>query len=563
MPIRALEPKVISRIAAGEVVERPASVVKELLENSLDASSSQISVEVRSGGVSLIRVTDNGCGIPAEEVGLAFQRYATSKIGSLDDLESISSLGFRGEALPSITAVAEVEIITCTANQTAGTYLSLKNGTVVNNRKRGHPQGTTVMVRNLFCNLPARLKFLKSSATENSHIANVVIQYALVFPEVRFSLSIDGRVALRTTGNGKLIDCVIQVYGVGIARNMLDIGANKDWEGSVSSLSVTGMVGSPVLSRSSRDYLSFFINRRWINSRLLARAVQEGYHGILMSGKYPVAIINVSVPPGELDINIHPSKTEVKFQNESAIFSAVQRAVQRVLIERGPVPKIEEITTTYGVASKSALELKLPDPSPSSPVVEPTLAFSLPALRLLGQLSASYIVAEGPDGLYLVDQHAAHERIIYERVRHQVTHQEIEVQGLLEPKILEVNPKQEEILKYGLEYLDEFGFSIEPFGKRTYLVRAVPALLSVKDWLEMLWDLLDSPWVGHNSWVEKVTVSVACHGAVRAGQVLTDEEMRELLRALEKTTIPNTCPHGRPTMISLSSGQLENEFRRS
>jgi len=567
MPIRVLDQEVVSRIAAGEVVERPASVVKELVENSLDAGASQVSIEVRGGGVSLIRVMDNGSGIPAADVELAFARYATSKIGSLDDLESISSLGFRGEALPSITAVAQVDITTRAAGEPVGTYLSLQDGEVVNRESQGRSQGTTVTVKNLFRKVPARLKFLKSRATENSHIANVVSRYALAFPGVKFALFIDGRASLRTPGSGRLIDSIIEVYGLEVARNMLEI-EDRGWEGgAASSVLVTGMVGSPAISRSSRDYLSLFVNRRWTNSRLLAWAVAEAYHGLLMPGKHPVAVINISLSPKEVDINIHPTKSEVKFQNEHAVFSAVQKAVRQTLIRLMPVPKIEEVATAYGAPSVPRQGLPVSAEAeriltPSLPLAPQTPAVTLPALRILGQLSSSYIIAEGPDGLYLIDQHAAHERILFERLKDQRSRQEIEVQGLLQPVTFEVSPKQEEVLKSRCQDLAEFGFSIEPFGERTFLVRAVPALLANKDWAEMVRELLDS-FGGKGDWGERIAISMACHGAVKAGQVLTDDEMRQLVRQLEQIATPHTCPHGRPTMVRLSLGQLGKGFGRS
>jgi len=569
MPIRVLDPQVVSRIAAGEVEERPASVVKELVENSLDAGSSQISIEVRGGGVSLIRVMDNGVGIPPGEAELAFARYATSKVGNLEDLESISSLGFRGEALPSIATVAEVDMVTCAAGEPVGTYLSLKDGVAVNQGSRGRSPGTTLTVRNLFRKLPARLKFLKSPATENSHIAHVVSQYALAFPEVKFALFIDGRMTLTTPGSSRLIDSVTQVYGLEVARNMLEV-KNRGWQGGAAIVppGVTGMVGSPAISRSSRGYLSLFVNRRWVSSRLLARAVEEAYHGLLMAGKHPVAIINISLSPEEVDVNIHPTKIEVKFGNEHIVFTSVQRAVRQALIELVPVPKIEEVATAY--ISSPPKQISWPSViggdslTDSAPVASQTPAVSLPALRVLGQLLGSYIIAEGPDGLYLIDQHAAHERILFEKIKLQRSRQEVEVQGLLEPVTFEVNPKQEEVLKSHYENLAEFGFTIEPFGERTYLVRAVPSLLYSQDWAGMLRELLDSlSGEGKDDWAEKVAISIACHSAVRAGQVLTNDEMRELIRQLEQVAIPHTCPHGRPTMVHLSTGQLKREFGRS
>jgi len=470
-----------------------------------------------------------------------------------------------------VAAVAEVDIVTCAAGESVGNHLSLKDSAIVNRGSQGRSQGTTVTVRNLFRKVPARLKFLKSSATENSHIANVVSQYALAFPEVKFDLFIDGRAVLRTPGSGQLIDSVTQVYGLEVAQNMLEIGGgDREWESGVttSSLSVRGMVGSPAISRSNRGYLSLFVNRRWISSRLLAWAVEEAYHGLLMQGKHPVAIINISLLPEEVDVNIHPTKTEVKFQNEHIVFGAVQKAVRRALIELAPVPKIEEVATAYGAPSGMRQVLWTAPMGGDSPITSPAIpqtpAVSLPVLRILGQLLNSYIVTEGPDGLYLIDQHAAHERILFEKIENQRLRQEIEVQGLLEPVTFEVNPKQEEVLKSHSEDMAEFGFSIEPFGDRTYLVRAVPALLYQKDWAGMVRELLDSLSGGDKrDWREEIAISMACHSAVRAGQALTDDEMRELIRQLEQAVLPHACPHGRPTMIRLSSAQLGKEFGRS
>jgi DNA mismatch repair protein MutL len=426
-----------------------------------------------------------------------------------------------------------------------------------------------VTVRHLFRRVPARLKFLKSVLTENSHIANVVSQYALAFPEVGFTLSVDGQEKLRTSGRGQLMDSVIDVYGVEMASKMLEIkNADEAWQSgqAASAVRVTGMVGTPELGRAGRGYLSFFVNRRWVNSRLLAVAVEEAYHGLLMTGKHPVAIINISLPPQEVDVNIHPAKSEVKFQKESEVFRAVQKAVRQALVARMPVPRIEEVSAPYASPPAARLEPGASTGAPRtiSPPPPQPMAFSLPVLRVVGQVQNSYIVAEGPDGLYLIDQHAAHERVRFEKVRQQRSQQAVEVQGLLEPAAFEVSPRQDEMLKSCRGELAEFGFSFEPFGSRTYLVRAVPALLSGEDWAGMLRELLDS-LVGEarGHWGERIVASIACHGAVRSGQALTDDEMRELVRQLEQAANPHTCPHGRPTMIHLSSRQLEKEFGRS
>jgi len=571
MPIKILDKATVAQIAAGEVVERPASVVKELVENALDATASRIEVEVRGGGVGLIRVTDNGSGIPPEEVPLAFERHATSKISGSGDLTSIGSLGFRGEALPSIAAVAAVEIVTCADDAAAGTFVQLEGGSIVKKQDRARARGTNVTVRDLFRRVPARLKFLKSVTTENGHIANVVSQYALAFPEVAFTLSVDGRTTLRTSGRGELLDAFIDVYGAEMAARMLTV---DDPEGGWSAgpagpvVGVSGMVGSPELGRAGRGYLSFFVNRRWVSSRLLSYAVEEAYQGLLMTGKHPVAVLNISLPLPEVDVNIHPAKSEVKFRDESAVFRAVQRAVRRALVAQMPVPKIEDVATAYGPTPPAAQPGLLWDESEGSPVqppaVAPRLTDSLPVLRVVGQAMDSYIVAEGPDGLYLIDQHAAHERIRFEKVRQQRMQRKPEVQGLLEPVTFEVTPRQDQMLKSCIDDLAEFGFAIEVFGDRTYLVRAVPALVTGDSWPDMLRELLDElSGEARSRWEERMVASIACHGAVKAGQALSDEEIRSLVRQLEQCAGPWTCPHGRPTVIHLSAAQLRREFGRS
>jgi DNA mismatch repair protein MutL len=544
MPIKILAREVISKIAAGEVVERPASVVKELVENALDAGATQINVEAQGGGVSLIRVTDNGSGIPAGDVELAFHRYATSKIDALTDLEKISTLGFRGEALPSIAAVAETEVLTKFEGDTAGTYLYLKNGSIVKREKRSRPQGTTITVHHLFRNFPARLKFLKSPNTENGHIANLLSQYALAFPEVKFNLVLDGRLTLKTPGNGSTRDVVAEVYGLEVAKQMLEVGETDQ------SPSVTGLVSPPSLSRSSRGYLSFFVNRRWVRSSLLARASEDAYHGLLMTGKHPIVILNIYLPPQEIDVNVHPTKTEVKFRNSQTVYTAMQKSLGKVLI-KAPPPKI-----------KAGAPAFTPPPSLWEP--QDNVKASLPILRVVGQLASNYILAEGPEGLYLIDQHTAHERVLFEKILAQRSQQKIEIQGLLEPVNIELSPKQEEVLKTKGELLGEFGFNLELFGVRSYLLRAVPAMMKEGNLTEAVRELLDSLVIEEETLKreEKIAQSVACHSAVKAGQSLTAEEMRQLIKQLEQTNQPRTCPHGRPTMIHLSSHQLEKEFGR-
>ncbi|MBA7471375.1 MAG: DNA mismatch repair endonuclease MutL [Dehalococcoidia bacterium] len=558
MPIKVLAPEVVSKIAAGEVVERPASVVKELIENSIDAAATQVSIEARGGGLNLIRVIDNGTGIPPTETTLAFHRYATSKVSNLADLDAISSLGFRGEALPAIAAVAQVDLLTRTSEELAGAYLNLKNGVAVETGKRACPQGTSVTVRHLFQNIPARLKFLKSPATESSRVSNLVSQYSLAFPEVRFNLFLDGRMALQTAGNGALRDVLVKVYGLETAEAMIPVG-------EVNS-QVWGFVSPPSLTRSSRGHLSFFVNRRWVQSRLLSRATEDAYEGLLMTGKHPIAVLNISLPAQDIDVNVHPAKLEVKFRNEQALFTTVQRAVRAALVKEMTVPQVMRAPSVVDVPTfipqkeplarrEELFEGFAPGPSPGP----------LPILRVFGQLSATYIIAEGPDGLYLIDQHAAHERILFERVRAQQVSRAVEVQGMLEPLTIEVTPRQEEMLRVSGEVLESYGFTIEPFGPRTYLLRTVPALLREGNIAQAVIEILDS--LGEEGErgkrEERIALSLACHSAVRAGQVLSQEEMHQLVRELEQAESPHTCPHGRPTIIRFTSSQLEREFGRS
>jgi DNA mismatch repair protein MutL len=573
MPIRILDPGVIAQIAAGEVVERPASVIKELVENSLDAGATQISVDTAGGGIELMRVTDNGSGIPSTEVELAFERHATSKISTMEDLASITSLGFRGEALASIAAAGDVELLTRTAGESMGSHLNRKDDITIRRNNQARTQGTTITVTHLFRKIPARLKFLKSIPTENSHIADVISQYALAYPEVRFNLIIEGRKTLQTPGNGRLIDSIIEVYGIDVAHDMLELNSTDiRWQDGIRyDVNIQGMVGKPSISRTGRGYQSFFINRRWISSRLLTSATEEAYHGMLMQGRHPLVIINLEVHPSEIDVNIHPSKTEVKFSNEKAVFGAIQKAIRRTLVQQGPVPKIEDNSTIYTSLppltqqpnQQQAIISSYPENKPNTGIQ--TEIKSLPIMRVLGQFAKNYIITEGNDGIYIIDQHAAHERVRFEQILEQRSSNAIEIQGLLEPVTLDVSPTQSAVSQVHYMDLVKFGFSLEPFGERAIIIRTVPAILYNKDWKAVLHELLDSLTSGENNtnWTERVTASMACHSAIRAGQILTENEMRELIKQLENPAMPRTCPHGRPIILHLSLNQLEKEFGRT
>ncbi len=560
MPIRVLSSTVVARIAAGEVVERPASVVKELIENALDAGARRIAIEVRGGGLDLVRVSDDGCGIPPDELDLAFARHATSKLWEPDDLHRIDTLGFRGEALPSIAAVAEVEMASRPHGQEAGYWLRLDGGRVVARGQRGMAPGTVVTVTRLFARHPARRKFLRSPGSEGGLIAQVATHYALAYPEVRFHLVMDGRTALSTPGSGELRDAVAAVYGAQVASAMLAL----EWK--QEGLRVAGLVGPPQLARASRAYQSFFVNRRWVQNRRLAFALEEAYQGLLQSGRHPLAVVDIRLPPESVDVNVHPAKSEVRFQDENAVLSAVARAARAALLEGTPVPRAPAASTVAPVAPEPVAPpppLWVPGESAPAGTVAGTPRRTLPLLRVVGQVADLYIVAEGPDGIFLIDQHAAHERVLYEEVLAKRASRQAVSQGLLAPVAVELSPAQEALLREAWEALRANGFDLEPFGERGYLLRAVPALLRADDPAQALLAVLDRMAEDRpREDTDRVAAAVACHAAVRAGKSLTLDEMRELVRLLEGTEVPHTCPHGRPTMLRLSADDLARGFGR-
>jgi len=594
MPIRVLPPEVAGKIAAGEVVERPASVVKELLENSIDAGATDIRIEIREGGRRLIRVADSGSGIPGDEVTLAFARHATSKLTAVEDLDHISSLGFRGEALASIAAVSQVTVLTRPRAQAVGQFLRVDGGGIVHQEGRGSPAGTVVTVEHLFRNVPARLKFLRQPQTETGHIHTVVTRYAMAYPETRFTLTADSRQIFQASGSGKLYDVLIAVYGLDVAEKTLEVSnapghgdaTEPDDGGAVPPpCHVYGYTSMPSLHRANRTYITFFVNRRWIQDRSLAHAVAQAYHTLLPVGRHPLAVVMLEIDPSEVDVNVHPTKREVKFRNGRGVFSAVQSAVRHTLVERSPVPVLSHSPRTWPApdwerrqslitAGRSdpdlaqlAMELYRPgelfrpgdEPEPVGPV-------RLPLLRVVGQVGQTYIVAEGPQGMYLLDQHAAHERVLYEQMMAEHKEHAVTSQTLLEPLSLDLDPVLAGQLGEHLDFLNHVGFAIEPFGGTSYLLRAVPAILVGPDVRAALVDILellrqgDDPLAAQAE--ERLIAAVCKRAAIKAGQTLTAEEMQQLVRQLEQCDSPRTCPHGRPTVLHFSVEQLEKEFGR-
>lgn len=577
MPIQVLPIELSVKIAAGEVVERPASVVKELVENSLDAGASKIEIEAREGGIQFLRVTDNGCGIPREEIPVAFERHATSKITSVQDLSRIRTLGFRGEALAAIASVSSITLMSRMAEDDVGAFIHLRDGELIENGSRGCPVGTSVTVRGLFGSIPARRKFLKSEASESGQISIVVTQYALAFPEVRFTLIINGRLAFQSPGTGDRKDVLVKVYGAAAADSFMPLLIRRGMEND--GISVAGYIGLPSITRSSRSHVSVFINRRWVSNRALFYAVEEAYGGVLPEGRHPVVVLDLRLPFDGVDPNVHPSKMEIRILNEKDVFRAVRNSVHDTLAQWSPIPQMA-IRPAYGEfssssgASQSAFDVggwSARVTTPSSDMnseekinlVEPKSG-RLPFLRILGQVGNTYIIAEGPEGMYLIDQHTAHERVLFERIAKQLAGSQVEKQGLLDSASIELTPKQDLALNTRLPELEAFGFEIESFGEKTYLIRSVPALLAGKNIIESLTGIIDDlvEDVKGEDWRDHLSKTIACHAAIRAGQALSFEIMRELVEQLEATESPGICPHGRPTMIHLSASQLEKEFGR-
>lgn len=598
MPIRILSDDLASKIAAGEVIERPASVVKELVENALDAGARDIRLEVRGGGQRLIRVADDGTGIPHDDVPTAFARHGTSKLQSADELFSIQTLGFRGEALPSIASVARVTMITRQTDESNGTIFKTENAQTLSYQPHGAPRGTVITVEDLFRNVPARLKFLKSPGAESAHIAELVHAYALAYPNVRFSLVNDGKLMFQTAGSGKLSDVLIKVFGGETAREMIEIRTNdSDMHSSDSPLApdeafpiaAHGYVTPPSIHRGNRRLQYLFVNGRWIEDRSVAHAVTEAYHTMLMVGRFPLFVLNLQLPPDAVDVNVHPTKMQVRFREPGQVFRVVQRGVRRALHEKFPVPTIAPSSPfsppSFGDRSPFDSSAWRPDStlsmptdaqqtttalSPSlqlsiSPSLTPSVAPSLPLLRVLGQIFSTYITCEGPDGLYLVDQHAAHERVLYEKW---MTEREVSTatQELLEPMPMELSAVHWAVWETEREDLERAGFRIEPFGGQTILVRAIPAILKNKEprktFLEIL-DMTDEGGYPIQAAAEARLIMSICKGAaIKGGQVMSLEEMRALMRDLERCVAPRTCPHGRPTMIQMNTAMLEREFGR-
>ena len=580
MPIRILPPEVASQIAAGEVVERPASVAKELVENALDAGAKSVSVEIAAAGRTLVQVADDGAGIPADELTMAVERHATSKLVCADDLFRIATLGFRGEALASIGSVSRMTITSRTADSPAGARLQVEGGSIGKLEMIGAPVGTVVRVENLFYNVPARLKFLKQDVTERRAIDALLTRYALAYPDVRFRLSEGDTPSLHTAGDGNRRAILAALYGVEVARQMLDVVAEEE------GFKLTGFISPTALTRSNRREITFFINGRWVQDTPLTSALLQAYHTLLMVGRYPLAALFIQVPPEEVDVNVHPAKAEVRFRSPDKAFSFVQRAARRALLAYAPVPQLStsslwgapacSVDPAWSLGHAEPSDLGNPqavtsglgaeDNPPSVTSLSQSVISTVPLLRLIGQIGATYLVAEGPDGLYLIDQHAAHERVLFEKLMAQHAQKNIPSQTLLAPVVVDLPRSSAETLIAQLPVLQHFGFDVEPFGMNAFQVRAMPILFDKSDpaaaLRALVEDFEEDETPLQNEIEARIAGRVCKRLAVKAGQVLSLDEQRALLADLETCASPRTCPHGRPTMIHLSVDMLEKQFGR-
>lgn len=666
MPIQILDQNTINKIAAGEVIERPASVVKELAENAIDAMATAVTIEIKDGGISFIRITDNGCGIDKGEIPMAFLRHSTSKIKSVEDLMCVRSLGFRGEALSSIAAVAQIELITKTKEAFTGVRYVIEGGKEQNMEDIGAPDGTTFIVRNLFYNTPVRRKFLKTATTEAGYVSALVEHLAFSHPEVSFRFINNGQNKLYTSGNGSLKDIIYHVNGRDIATNLLEVSAKTQ------DIQISGFIGKPMISRGNRTYENYFINGRYIKSNIITRAIEEGYKGYIMQHQYPFTALHFTIEQSIIDVNVHPTKMELRFSQNEFVYDFVLNAIRNTLSGRELVPEVrlsrsenvpvnktrpaepfevkrmaaeaakDKKNSTAGLtaspaatghtlrqayvpdsgraeqlkedvavykkaesvepaaartpaavpkpASAPASEAK-PEPvsapaarPPEAPVPEmlqksaspapeqlslitPDDTASIPKPVLVGQVFDTYWIIQFEDKMFIMDQHAAHEKILYERTMHRLESGSIDTQIIAPPVILSLNMREKEVVSQNIDIFTRLGFEIESFGGNEYKVTGMPATLPSLDDRELLMDIIDSLMEegGASSKPELITqrvASMSCKAAVKGNMRMSFAEAQNLVEELMNADNPYNCPHGRPTLISMSKYELEKKFKR-
>lgn len=625
--ITVLDQSTINKIAAGEVIERPASVVKELLENAIDAHATAVTVEIKDGGCSMIRVTDNGWGIPKEEIPLAFLRHATSKIKTVEDLFTISSLGFRGEALASIAAVAQVELITKTGDSLTGSRYQIEGGVQKDLEDIGAPEGTTIIARNLFFNTPARKKFLKTPMTEGAHVAALVEKIALSHPDISIRFIQNNQNKLYTSGNHNLKDLIYTVFGREIAGNLLPVEVQDDW------ITITGFTGKPVIARSNRNYENYYINGRYIKSSIISKAIEEAYKPFMMQHKYPFTMLHFAIDPDTLDVNVHPTKMELRFSDGEKVYNAVVKAVGEALAHKELIPQVS-LAEKRGKEEKQPAEKTSPRPepfevrrkeqlqhgTPKGPSHSSDLPYSQAASpkpsyvndmmpdwlkerrkeqeaqqpvtpsppeaprqmdlfdgklldpkarsrhKLIGQLFDTYWMVEYNEQLFIIDQHAAHEKVLYEKTMKTLKTRKYDTQMVDPPIILTLNMNEELLLDKYIDYFTGMGFELEPFGGKEYAVRGVPSnLFSIarKELLMEMIDGLSEDMSVHNpDMIYEKVASMSCKAAVKGHHTMSFQEADMLIDQLLDLDNPYACPHGRPTIISMSKYELEKKFKR-
>ncbi len=607
--IQVLDQYTINHIAAGEVVERPSAVVKELVENAIDAKASAITVEIKSGGIDFIRVTDNGSGIDKEDIFNAFLRHSTSKIESADDLSSISSLGFRGEALSSISAVSQVELITKTSNSMIGTRYQIAGDKREEAEDIGCPNGTTILIRNLFFNTPARRKFLKSSTTEAGYINELMNRLAASKPNVSFKFINNNKVILHTSGNGNLKDIIYNIYGRDIAFNLIPVNVETE------DISIDGYIANPSISRGNRNYENYFLNGRYIKSDIITKAIEEAYKPYTMNHKYPFTSLYIKMDPKSVDVNVHPTKLEVRFEEGNEIYDLIYNSIKNALTTKEHIRRIKLAEEKSRVKETKSVNKEAPEPfevnrirntylretpknqelsesaketeigklreivQDSSNIIkkqknknqeiEQYSFLSKEAIkehRIIGQVFLTYWLVEYEEKLYIIDQHAAHEKVLYEKTIKDLKEKNILKQNLNPPIILTLSMREKEVVEKFKDEFSALGFEIEYFGGNEYAIREIPSDLdglAQKDiFIELIDNLTDETYKQSSEVIIDKVASIACKAAVKGNQKLSTKEVHVLINSLLELENPYHCPHGRPTMILLSKYELEKRFKR-
>lgn len=613
--IAILNQETIDKIAAGEVVERPCSVVKELVENAIDAGSTAITVEIKEGGISFIRITDNGCGIERDQVAVAFYRHSTSKIRSAEDLLTVKSLGFRGEALSSISAVARVELITKTYDELTGTRYVIEGSKELSNEEIGAPDGTTFIVKDLFYNVPARRKFLKTAQTEGSYISDMVEKLALSHPDISFKFINNNQTKLHTSGNGNRKDIIYHIFGREISSSLLEVKHECEY------FKVEGFIGKPVITRGNRNYENYFINGRYVKSNILSRAIEEAYKSFLMQHQYPFTVLYFTFF-SELDVNVHPTKMELRFDNNNEIYVELCDTIYAILSHKEMIPEVPVDSTP--APKKIVHEYKEPIPEPfekrrinevraaesrsvygqsvtstvknysatepaakapeTSTAYEPAQVVtgtqqtlgnydkvfltesSKKQFSIIGQLFKTYWLIEFEDKLYIIDQHAAHEKVLYEKTMARLANKDFTSQRISPPIVMTLDARECEMLEKYRPQIEQFGYEVEHFGGKEYMISAIPDNLFNIDMKDLFIDMLDdfSNATGRQTpdiITEKVA-SMSCKAAVKGNDKLTLPEINKLIDELLSLDNPYNCPHGRPTIISMSKYEIEKKFKR-